>query len=143
MNKKTICPKCNSNEVIKNGKIQEKQRFKCKNCGLQFTRTTPRGRPLEEKAMAIMLYAMGVSMNAIARLLNVSTPAVLYWIRKFAISTYEKPQPTEAVVIELDEMWHFLNSKKTKFGYGKHIVVIPVNSLTGNVAGAIKIPWQN
>ena len=44
------------------------------------------------------------------------------------------PSPGEAVIIELDEMWHYLHSKKTNFGYGKLIVVIPVNSSTGNVA---------
>ncbi len=25
---------------------------------------------------------------------------------------YEKPQPAEAVIIELDEMWHYIKSKK-------------------------------
>jgi len=56
------------------------------------------------------------------------------WVRDFAEKTYEKPSPGEAVIIELDEMWHYLHSKKTNYGSGKLIVAIPVNSLTGNVA---------
>ena len=39
-----------------------------------------------------------------------------------------------SVVIELDEMWHFLHSKKDKFGFGKPSAGQQSNSLTGNVA---------
>ena len=50
MNKKPSCQKCQSVDVVKNGKIQGKQRDKCKFCSLQFTRLTPRGRAAQEKA---------------------------------------------------------------------------------------------
>ncbi len=39
-------------------------------------------------------------------------PAVLRWVRNFAERVYEKPEPGEAIIVELDEMWHFLKSKK-------------------------------
>ena len=129
-----ICPRCSSSEVVKNGIHLERQRHKCKKCGFQFTRDTPRGHPAQEKATAVLLYTMGLSLNAIARIFKVSTPAVLRWVRLFAEKTYEKPEPQEAVVVELDEMWHYLQSKKTNSGYGKLIVAIPVSSLIGNVA---------
>ncbi|MDR2819348.1 MAG: hypothetical protein LBB60_02280, partial [Desulfovibrio sp.] len=112
----------------------------CKKCYFQFTRTTPRGCPANEKATAVSLYTLGLSLNCIARMLKVSTPAVLRWVRLFAEKAYEKPEPREAVVVELDEMWHYLRSKKTNFGYGRLIVTIPVNSLTGNVGIVIKEP---
>ena len=143
MQTKPNCPKCSSSKVLKNGKVRGIQRHKCKECHFQFTRTTPRGRSAADKALAVTLYLMGVSMNAIGRLLKVSTPAVLSWIRKFALDTYEKPEPVQAIVVELDEMWHFLNSKKTNFGSGKPIVVIPVDSSTGNVEGVIRLPSKN
>jgi len=73
-------------------------------------------------------------------MLKVSTPAVLRWVRLFAEKTYEKPVPAEAVIVELDEMWHYLGSKKTNFGSGKLIVAVPVGSLTGNVGIVIKQP---
>lgn len=143
MNERPNCPKCASSDVSKNGKVKETQRYKCKNCSYQFTRTTPRGHPPAEKALAVTLYLMGISMNAIGRLLKVSTPAVLSWIRKFTLDNYEKPEPAQAIVVELDEMWHFLNSKKINSGSGKPIVVIPVDSLTGNAEGVIKLPSKN
>ena len=134
------CPKCQSSKTIKNGKHLGRQRHRCKDCGFQFTRITPRGRPAIEKAMTITLYTMGLSLNAIARLFKVSTPAVLNWVRKFAEKTYAKPEPREAVVVELDEMWHYLHEKKTNCGYGKLIVALPVNSLIGNVGIVIRQP---
>ncbi len=76
----------------------------------------------------------------IARLLHTSATSVLSWVRKFSLQHYEKLQPnSEAVVIQLDEMWHFLHLKKTNFGYGKHIVLIQGNSLTGNAVIVIPI----
>lgn len=132
------CPKCLSGKVVKNGMHLEKQRYRCKNCGFQFTRETPRGRPAQEKALAVLLYTMGLSLNAIARIFKVSTPAVLRWVKNFAEKTYEKPEPQEAVIVELDEMWHYLHSKKTNFGSGKLIVAIQVSSLTGNAGLVIK-----
>ena len=108
----TECPKCQHAHVVKNGNISGKQRYRCKSCGFQFTRMTPRGRPAQEKAMAVLLYTMGLSVPAIARLFRVSTPAALRWIRNFAERYYEKPKPGEAVIVELDEMWHYLRSKK-------------------------------
>jgi len=59
-------------------------------------------------------------MNAIARLLGVSTPAVLYWIRTTARTLAQKPtpQPGQVVVLELDEMWHFVEKKLKDSGFG-------------------------
>jgi transposase len=63
---------------------------------------------------------------------------VLRWVRLFAEKTYEKPEPGEAVIVEIDEMWHYLGSKKTNFGSGRLLVAVPVDSLTGNVGVVIK-----
>lgn len=83
--------------------------------------------------MAVLLYTLGLSFNAIARIYGVATSTVMRWVRAFAEKNYEKPEPGHAVVIELDEMWHYLHAKKTNSGFGKLIVAIPVASLTGNV----------
>ena len=134
----SVCPKCQATQTVKNGRHLGRQRYRCKGCGFQFTRSTPRGRPASEKAMAITLYTLGLSLNSIARLFKVTAPAVLRWVRTFAEKTYEKPEPREAVVVELDEMWHYLRLKKTNYGYGRLIVALPVSSLTGNVGVVIK-----
>ena len=143
MNEKPPCPKCQSIEVVKNGKVQGKQRYKCKSCSLQFTRLTPRGRPAQEKAMAVTLYTLGLSIRAIARLIGVSPTAVLKWIKTFAKTHYEKPAPGDAIIVELDEMWHYLGSKKTSSGSGKLIVEKLESLLTGNVEEGIRVRYRN
>ena len=143
MNEKPPCPKCQSIEVVKNGKVQGKQRYKCKSCSLQFTRLTPRGRPAQEKAMAVTLYTLGLSIRAIARLIGVSPTAVLKWIKTFAKTHYAKPAPGDAIIVELDEMWHYLGSKKTSYGSGKLIVEKLESLLTGNVEEGIRVRYRN
>ena len=126
------CTKCNSVCSVKNGVHHGRQRYKCKECGYQFTLTKPRGKDLEQKCLAIILYINGLSFRAISKIIKVSHKAVYDWVKAFAIETYEKPKPQGDVVIELDEMWHYIKAKKTSFGYGKHFVVLQVNSSTGN-----------
>src|SRR3712207_4737621 len=89
--------------------MRGQQRYLCKACGLNFTDTPPRGMPLALKATAVLLYVSGLSMNRTAKLLGVSTPTLQAWIEPFAKTYAHKPEPEgRAVVIELDEMWHYL-----------------------------------
>jgi len=128
-----VCRKCGSSKSVKNGKRISQQCYKCKDCGFQYTREEARGRSESERNKAIALYLLGLSMRAIARLFCVNVTTILYWIRNFSIKNYEKPTPQGPVTIELDEMWHFIKSKKTSVGYGRLIVVQAANSSTGNV----------
>jgi transposase-like protein len=88
------------------------QCYKCKDCGFQYTREESKGRSETERNKAIALYLLGLSMRAIAKLFHVNVTTILYWVRNFAIKNYEKPSPQGPIVIELDEMWHFIKSKK-------------------------------
>ena len=109
------CKRCGSGEHVKNGFMKGLQRYRCKACGLNFTDTPPRGMPLRVKVTAVLLYLSGLSMNRTAKLLGVSTPSVMAWIEQFAEAFAQKPEPEgRAVVVELDEMWHFLKKKRNK-----------------------------
>jgi hypothetical protein len=67
------------------------------------------------KVQAVLLYLSGISMHRIAFLLRVSAQSVLNWLRTFAQEHYEKPEPTgKAIILELDEMWHYLKNKRRK-----------------------------
>src|SRR3954471_13287470 len=103
------CKRCGAEGHVKNGFMRGKQRYRCKACGLNFTDTPPRGMPLRIKVEAVLLYLSGLSMNRTAKLLGVSTPSVQAWVERFAEVYARKPEPEgRAVVVELDEMWHFL-----------------------------------
>jgi transposase len=83
-------------------------------------------------------------INAKAKLFKVTHKAIHDWVKAFAKSNSVKPEPQGgAVIVELDEMWHFIGSKKTNCGYGKLIVAIPVSLSTGSVANEITLHLQN
>ena len=135
-----FCTKCGNENVFKSGFVKGEQRFRCKACGRQFVPTRQHGKSETQKLTAILLYINGLSLRTIAQLMSITTTAVLKWVRQYALLNYEKPQPqqnTTAIVIELDEVWHYLKFKKTSFGFGKHIVALPTGSLTGNVGSEI------
>jgi len=109
-------------------------------CGRQFMPTRYHGKTQTEKLAAILLYINGLSLRTIARLMHVTATAVLKWVKQYVLENCEKPKPqttTAAVVIELDEVWHYLKRKKISVGFGKHTVALPTGSLTGNVGIAI------
>ena len=110
-----VCSKCQSEDLIKNGSAAGKPKKLCKHCGYQFTRILPRGKSLRTKISAVLWYLSGLSMNQIGTLLRVSAQAVLNWIRTFARAHYEKPESTgEAIMLELEEMWHYVKNKRHK-----------------------------
>ena len=129
------CKVCGSEAHIKNGFMRGKQRYRCKACGLNFTDTPPRGLPLALKATAVLLHVSGLSMNRTAKLLGVSTPTIQAWIEQFAKVHAQKPAPEgRAVVIELDEMWHYLKKSRTSSGFGRLGIVLQGDWWIGNAA---------
>jgi transposase len=110
-----VCLQCQGERLVKNGSAAGKPKKRCKQCGYQFTRTTPRGKPLATKINAALWYLSGMSTYRIAFLLRVSTQAVLTWIRDLATDYYERPEPTgRTIVLQRDEIWHYL---KLDFGH--------------------------
>ena len=104
------CPKCGNQHYVKTGFNHNKQRYKCKNYKHQYTQTKDKNNT--KRTLAFHLYTIGLSMNAIGRMLKVEPSTILYWVKKFALKTYENLTSQSEGIIELDEMWHFLHSKK-------------------------------
>ena len=121
--------------------MRGQQRYLCKERGLNFTNTPPRGKPLALKAAAVLLYVSGLSMNRTAKLLGVSTPTIQSWLEQFAAAYAQKPEPEgRAVVIELDEMWHYLKKSPSPSGSGKLGIVRQGGWWTGNAAVVTRSP---
>jgi transposase len=120
--KDLICKKCSSKKHVKAGHIRGHQRYKCKECGCQFTDTKIRGVDPALKSFGILLYShCGVSMGNLAKMFKVSTVAVLKWIRCAAAQIQEPKKETPEIVM-VDEFWHFVNGKKTKYGCGEPLM---------------------
>ena len=135
------CKRCGSEEHVRNGLMRNKQRYRCKDCGLNFTDTPPRGKPLALKAAAVLLSVSGLSMNRTAKLLGVSTPTIQAWLEQFAAASAQKPEPEgRAVVIELDEMGHYLKKSPRPYGSGQLGIVLQGRWWTENTAVVTKLP---
>jgi hypothetical protein len=80
-------------------------------------------------------------MNRTAKLLGVSTPTIQAWLEQFAAAYAHKPEPEgRAVVIELDEMWHYLKKSQNRSGSGKLGIVLQGSWWTGNAAVVTRPP---
>ncbi len=135
------CKRCGSAKYVKNGLMRSKQRYLRKECGLSFTNTPARGKPLALKAAAVLLYVSGLSMNRTAKLLGVSTPTIQAWLEQLAAAYAQKPEPEgRAVVIELDEMWHYLKKSQSRSGSGKLGIVLQASWWTGSAAVVTRPP---
>src|SRR5512135_228520 len=114
------CPYCGCNRLINNGSTRGVPKWKCKTCGRQ---TSLRGRPAatdpepqKKHVEAVLLYLSGRSLNAIAFLKSVVASTVLNWVRQFARQWAAKPNPRPegVIIMELDEIWHFVGHKGKK-----------------------------
>jgi len=109
------CKRCAGAAFVKNGTVRGHQRYLCKACGCDFTATPERGKPEAMKALAVLLYAMGnASQGMIAKLLGVSHVTVYRWLRAAGEAAPEPAGEPSSEVVQIDEMWHFVNGKKTR-----------------------------
>src|SRR3982751_5222939 len=112
----------------------------CRNGGVRIASDKPVSsrRAVSRCGRTKPLYCtLGLSMNAIAKQLGVSTPSILNWIRAHAATHAPRPQPEpgeSVVVMELDELWHFLQKKRTSYGSGWVLIALANASSIGNVA---------
>ena len=135
------CLKCGSEAIVKNGFMKGLQRYKCKNCSYQFTKNTPRGKPMKDKILALTLYLSGLSMNMIGQIVGVSAQSVMRWLRIFYSQYAEIPLPEGSVQeVEIDEMHHFLCKKNRLSGSGKYLIIKPGGLLDGNVVIVVRKP---
>jgi hypothetical protein len=80
-------------------------------------------------------------MHALGKMFGVRASSVLKWIRRSAIAHAPTPTPTgTAVVLELDEMWHYLKKNGGNSGSGTLWIVLQAPSWTGNVGVVIRQP---
>ena len=130
------CKKCGGHSYHKSGKMNSKQRYRCKLCGCFFTEGDARIRYNDsERFLAITLFRKGLSLRSIAEIIGTNNVTILNWVRN--IGTYVKErilsQPIETYktldVIEIDEMWHYVQKNNENYGFGL-LTLVPKNALS-------------
>ena len=112
------CPHCKTSEnQVKIGfNASGSQRYRCKACGRKYTPAPKEvGYPEGMRQQAIQWYVDGMNFRRIARHLGVHHQTVINWINAhIATLPQTPPLPEEVSVVEQDELFTFIGSKKTK-----------------------------
>ena len=118
------CKRCQSETLSRNGIVRKKQRWRCQSCQYNFVagdeRSTWRENKYQrQKALSVLLVCMGLSYRAAGQVVGVVRNTIYQWFKSFAqsIELPESEAPVE--VIEMDEMWHFLEKKRISSGFGR------------------------
>jgi transposase-like protein len=120
------CKHCGSEEYTKDGIVDKKQRYKCKQCNRTFREGDKREKYTNEKRMRVIKwYLEGVGIMSIERMEGVPNPLIIKWIRKYAQIIREElkeapiPEHIKDIdIIELDELFSYCKKKLTKSTYG-------------------------
>jgi IS1 family transposase/transposase-like protein len=120
-NHQIACPRCGSHETVKNGSIHNgKPKNKCKSCGYQFV-INPTNKTVsdETKQLIDKLLLERLSLRGIKRVTGLSWS----WLQNY-VNDKLSQIPRQArvlakkrgpLIIECDELWSFVFSKKHKF----------------------------
>ncbi|MEQ8550432.1 MAG: helix-turn-helix domain-containing protein [Cyclobacteriaceae bacterium] len=109
------CPKCGSQKHTKSGVVNDRQRYKCKNCDYNYT-VSKLGKEIDAYYVvkALQLYLEGISYREIERILGVSHVSVMNWVKKYG---YKRPtnnqyRPTYKVLTH-SELVSFISQKSS------------------------------
>lgn len=107
-----ICKNCSSAKIVKIGKVNGNQRYKCKDCGKTFVDNGNFAEMRTKKriiAIAMDLYFEGMSVRKIQRQIEyifevkVSQVAIYKWIIKYSVLVKEYIDTLKA---NLGDVWH-------------------------------------
>ena len=112
--------------------------YKWRKCDCQFAPTRHKERREQKN-----LWQCECANTDIRSVFKVNVHSAFVWVKKFAKNNYSKPASIDnSVVINLDEMWHFLRSKKDKFGFGKLTAEQQNILLIGSAAHKMRSPLE-
>ncbi len=80
------CPNCGSDNYIKSGIVNNRQRFKCKSCNYFFS-VNKIGKKIDDYYVnkALQLYLEGLTYREIERILGISHVSIMNWVKKYNI----------------------------------------------------------
>lgn len=116
------CTRCGSEAISRNGRTRSgKQKYHCHDCDAYGTLNPTVAYPAERKAEILRAYHERSSLRGLERTFGVARQTVAKWLREedeplSTIPPLAPAQPDD--ILELDELWSFVGSKKTNGGSG-------------------------
>ena len=116
------CKHCGSGLFVKNGFVQGKQRYKCRDCGRTFRAGDGRVKyDMATRLRVLAWYLEGVGIMSIERREGVPNPLIIKWIRGFGetlrrrLNSTPTPDHIEDIqILELDELYSFCQKNSAK-----------------------------
>jgi transposase-like protein len=106
-------PRCKSSNHTKNGLVCGRQRYKCYDCGYNYSvEIKSNAFPISVKREALQLYLEGLGFRSIGRFLGTSHVSVQKWIKKFGQEAEDLKSENEISIVEMDEMHTYIGNKK-------------------------------
>jgi transposase-like protein len=109
-----LCPKCESENIVKSGIVKDRQRYLCKNCKYFFT-VNKLGKHIDTYYVikALQLYLEGLSYREIERILGISHVTVMNWVKQHKIKApgTNEYRPSYKIMNHL-ELVEFLKKKE-------------------------------
>jgi len=138
------CPRCKSPNHKKNGKISERQRYQCHDCGYNYSvELKSTASSAFVKRQALQLYLEGLGFRSIGRILGVSHVSVQNWIKKYGKDMEDLKSENEIDIVELDEMHTYIGNKKNIAGYGLLLIELGKSSSTALLVAEERKPDNN
>jgi len=133
-----ICKHCGNSARVKNGYVQGKQRYKCKECGKTYREGDLREKYTNEQRLRVIKwYLEGAGIMSIERMGGVPNPLIIKWIRKFSkvlragLNEAQIPEDAKKIeIIGLDELFSYCQKKLTKSTFGLLLIESEVKLLT-------------
>lgn len=111
------CPQCQSDKIIKSGILNDRQRYKCKDCNYNFT-VNKLGKQIDKYYVtkALQLYLEGLTYREIERIIGVSHVSVMNWVRKYNIHKVQNTDyhPTYKILSQTELANYFSKSENTR-----------------------------
>ena len=138
------CPRCKSPNHKKNGKISERQRYQCHDCGYNYSvELKSTASSAFVKRQALQLYLEGLGFRSIGRILGVSHVSVQNWIKKYGKDLEDLKSENEISVVELNEMHTYIGNKKNIAGPGLLLIELGKSSSTALLVAEERKPDNN
>ena len=135
------CPHCNSEDICRNGHdYKGAQKYHCHRCKSYGTLHARQGYREEEKELILRAYQERASMRGVERIFGTVRQTLPRWIQEKAAklpameATLLAAEPDD--VLELDELWSFVRTKRNQRWSGLPSVVEPDRSSPASSATA-------
>ncbi len=112
-----FCPSCSSENQIKSGVVNGRQRYKCKDCNYYFT-VNKIGKKIDDYYVnkALQLFLEGLTYREIERILGISHVSIMNWVKKYNIKrpSNSNYHPTYKILNAQELSNYFTNSDNIK-----------------------------